>query len=351
MRLRLLGQYFLGLIFIIASNIALSNTELTYAYIGDEIKITGCAGICPADLVIPDIIDGKNVTSIGSSAFRDTGLTSVSIPESVTSISDYAFYSTELTSISLPESIASIGEYAFKYTNITNINIPSSLTAIGRNAFNGMNITSIDIPNTVTSIGSGAFRDTGLTSVSIPESVTSIGSHAFYGTALNTVIFLGDHPNINSNSFGNISNLEAIFYCRGKSGWPGESIEGITPEFSNDILCMNWDIDINGEMDALTDNLLLLRYAFGLRGENLTRGAVSNNSSITNLEVEANIFQAQQILDIDNNGNNDALTDCLLLLRYAFGLRGDDLVSGAISSDANRTSASDIETYIESHMP
>jgi hypothetical protein len=295
---------------------------------------------------IPD-----TVTSIGYGAFRDTNLTSVTIPDSVTSIDTYAFYNTELSSITIPESVTSIGQYAFKNTNITEINIPSSLTAIGRDAFNGMNITSIDIPDTVTSIGYGAFRDTNLTSVTIPDSVTSIDTYAFYGTVLNRVKFLGDRPEISSNSYGNISNLEDIFYCRGKNGWPGESIEGVTPLFSTDILCLNWDMDINGEMDALTDALLLLRYAFLLRDESLANEAISADATITYAEVLANVSQAQQIVDIDNNGNIDALTDCLLLLRYAFGLRGDNLIGNAVASDATRTSAEEIEAYIESHMP
>ena len=41
--------------------------------------------------------------------------------------------------------------------------------------------------------------------------------------------------------------------------------------------------------------------------------------------------------DIDNNGQADALTDGLLFLRYAFGLTGDALVSGIVASDAQYT--------------
>ena len=351
MLLRQFAQYILGLVFLVTSSFALSNTEFSYNIIDGGIEISGCVDECPSDLVIPEEIDGYSVISIGYGAFRDTNLTSVTIPDSVTSIGTYAFYNTELSSITIPESVASIGQYAFKNTNITEINIPSSLTAIGRDAFNGMNITSIDIPDTVTSIGYGAFEDSSLSSVIIPDSVTSIGARAFYNTELNIVKFLGNRPDINSNSFDSINNLQNIFYCRGKNGWPGESIEGVTPLFSTDILCLNWDMDINGEMDALTDTLLLLRYAFGVRGQNLINDAISNNSTITTSEVEANIFQAQEILDIDNNGDVDALTDCLLLLRYAFGLRGDNLIGNAIASDATRTSAEEIETYIELHIP
>ena len=113
----------------------------------------------------------------------------------------------------------------------------------------------------------------------------------------------------------------------------------------------NFDFDKDGTLDALTDGLLLLRYAFGLRGENLINAAIGSGSSLTSEEVATNVEQAASVADIDNSGTLDALTDGLILLRYAFGLRGDNLVSGAISSDATRTLATDIEAYIESHMP
>jgi hypothetical protein len=57
------------------------------------------------------------------------------------------------------------------------------------------------------------------------------------------------------------------------------------------------------------------------------------------------------VLDIDANGSFDALTDGLIILRYAFGLRGQSLIDGVISEDAMRNNASDIETYIETLLP
>ena len=111
------------------------------------------------------------------------------------------------------------------------------------------------------------------------------------------------------------------------------------------------DLDQDGSFDALTDALLILRYAFGLRGENLTNGSISLGSSILPEEVEANVEQAESNADIDKNGTLDALTDGLLLLRYAFGLRDENLVNNSIASDATRTTAGFIEAYIESRIP
>ena len=56
-------------------------------------------------------------------------------------------------------------------------------------------------------------------------------------------------------------------------------------------------------------------------------------------------------MDIDADGEFNALTDGLLLLRYLFGLRDDSLTNGAVGADATRSSNEDIQNYLESHMP
>ena len=112
-----------------------------------------------------------------------------------------------------------------------------------------------------------------------------------------------------------------------------------------------WDFDQNGDVDALTDGLLLLRYAFGIRGSALTAGAISADSSSSSQQVEDYLNAASPILDIDGNGSMDALTDGLLLLRYLFGVRGESLINGAVSSSATRAYIDQVEEYIGSLMP
>ena len=50
--------------------------------------------------------------------------------------------------------------------------------------------------------------------------------------------------------------------------------------------------------------------------------------------------------DIDGNGEVDALTDGLLLLRWQFGLRGAALIAGAVGANATRNTAALIEAYL-----
>jgi hypothetical protein len=117
------------------------------------------------------------------------------------------------------------------------------------------------------------------------------------------------------------------------------------------VLPGTWDFDGNASADALTDGLMLLRYTFGIRDMRMTSGAMAGNSTLSAIQVVDNMHRAATLADIDGNGSTDALTDGLLLLRYLFGLRGENLISGAISSDATRTTQEQIEQYLSLYMP
>ena len=112
------------------------------------------------------------------------------------------------------------------------------------------------------------------------------------------------------------------------------------------------DIDGNEKYDALTDGLLLLRGMFGLDGDALITGTVASDAAYTSSEdIESRIANLGDLADIDGNGEIDALTDGLLTLRYLFGLEGGALINGVVASDATRISAADIETYLGSLNP
>ena len=112
------------------------------------------------------------------------------------------------------------------------------------------------------------------------------------------------------------------------------------------------DIDGNGKYEALTDGLLLLRGMFGLTGDALIGGAVASDAVYTtSADIEAHIAMLGTLGDIDGNGDVSALTDGLLALRYLFGLTGDALISGVIASDATRTTSAEIEAHILSLTP
>lgn len=156
------------------------------------------------------------VTAIDNSAFMDSGITSVIIPNSVKSIGSNAFsHCPKLAEIVFPSSLEYIGDFAFMdCSSLTSLFIPSYVTYIGEAAFcecEGVSSIIVDvnntaydsredcnaiidtnsnvmvvgcknsfIPNTVTRLGRCAFRGTKIKSLSIPNSVTHIGNGAFY---------------------------------------------------------------------------------------------------------------------------------------------------------------------------
>jgi subtilisin family serine protease len=106
------------------------------------------------------------------------------------------------------------------------------------------------------------------------------------------------------------------------------------------------DIDINGQFDALTDGLLVLRSMFGLEGNALISGAVAPGAYYRSAdEISQRIESIINLVDIDGDGSIDALTDGLLVLRYLFGLGGQALIDGVVADGATRTTE-----QIEQHL-
>jgi len=106
------------------------------------------------------------------------------------------------------------------------------------------------------------------------------------------------------------------------------------------------DIDADGEIKALTDGLIVLRWLFGY--SDVTAGTLSFDSPYYDFPSDLlPALQSQEdLFDVDGDGQTSAFTDGVLLLRYLFGYRGDALISGAIGANATRKTATDIENRL-----
>ena len=113
------------------------------------------------------------------------------------------------------------------------------------------------------------------------------------------------------------------------------------------------DADGDGRFDAFTDGLLSIRYLFGIRGDSLIKDALASDcANCLAAEVEPILEQCgtEGTSDIDGNGQVDALSDGLLTIRYLLGLRGEPLIKDAVANDCSRCSIAEIEDYLQQQL-
>jgi hypothetical protein len=108
------------------------------------------------------------------------------------------------------------------------------------------------------------------------------------------------------------------------------------------------DIDFNNAFGPNTDGLLVIRYLFGLTGTSLTNGALGAGATVTDpAAILTWLTNHRAQFDVDGNGQTDAMTDGVLIIRYLLNLRGAALTTGALGAGATRD-AGQIATYIQS---
>ena len=111
--------------------VRLENVSLyNYTVLDDDtLQITGYLG-SEEDVMVPDEIDGKDVTEIGdgNGSIIYSEIKKLILPDSVRRINDHAFDQSTLKEIVLPKSLTEIGRYAFKETQLESLTIPSSVS-------------------------------------------------------------------------------------------------------------------------------------------------------------------------------------------------------------------------------
>lgn len=126
-------------------------------------------------------VDGKTITAIGDSAFKNKGIEKVTIPETVTQIDNFAFNSNKLKEIKLPSKLEKAGMSAFGLNKIAEVTIPGTLKEIPNGMFSTNVSTKIVIEEGVETIGISAFTGCKIDSLELPASVKTVGRMAFSG--------------------------------------------------------------------------------------------------------------------------------------------------------------------------
>lgn len=176
------------------------------------VKYTGTA----SDLQIPDELDGKKVTSIGTRAFQKSEtLTAVTIPSEITTLGQNSFNHCEkLTKLTLSEGLTVIGHGSFSYcTALEEVLMPDSVTTIEDFAFqNCEKMTSLKLSNNISDISDFSFSGCkSLPSVTLPASVRRIGQNSFaHCNGFTNVVIPSGVTLIDGSAFSYCSNLVSI---------------------------------------------------------------------------------------------------------------------------------------------
>lgn len=267
-------------------------------------EVSGIGTASDFEIVIPAEYNGKPVSSVADSAFKECyNLKSVVISNGISSIGQGAFSScTSLSTVTLPKTLNSVGTGAFlgcdslayneydnaKYlgssdnpylalisskgtdissckvnkntkficsnafflcSSLTDIEIPSGVTYIGSAAFQGcFSLSEIELPSKITVIEDACFAGcSSLSSVNVPSNVSSIGANAFEGcTALTSISLPKSLKTIEFFAFSNCVSLKKIYIPDSVS-----TVEACVFYSCSGLAEINCEADMQGESWAI----------------------------------------------------------------------------------------------------
>lgn len=278
------------------------------------------------DCGMTNIYLGTNLTWIGSNAFLQSGLSSVSIPASVSSIGAAPFrfcgglpaiavdpqnpnYSStngvlmdkNQTTIlecpggkpgtfAFPTTAMNVGSLAFYgCSKLTNVFIPEGLVTISDFGFDSANLRNVQLPDSLKSIGNYAFYLDNLNAMIVGSGVTNIGAYAFsYCYFATRVCFRGDAPALDASAF--YSSSPTVYYPLGSNGW-GTTYGG-RPTVAWDPVSQCTVTNINGAITILgyigfSNSVVIPDTISGLPVVAVGDNAFYNNLVVTNVTLPA----------------------------------------------------------------
>ncbi|MDE5791514.1 MAG: leucine-rich repeat domain-containing protein [Muribaculaceae bacterium] len=215
---------------------------------------------------VRSVILPKNIETIGSEAFKSSGIYEIVFPASlktlegtghfnnsyitkvtfspgcgVTIVPDNMFRNcASLVSVELSEGIKTIGSYAFyNCSQLSSINLPSALRNINYEAFSSTTaLKEIVFPDNLYSIAEYAFYHSGLTAVNLPIGLTSLGDNAFNYCHSVKELRLPVGIGAYRSCFGSMSPTKITCYCAvppiftNNDNFSVDSADLIVPDFA-----------------------------------------------------------------------------------------------------------------------
>lgn len=212
----------------IGSN-AFKNTGLTEVFIPNSVKdfgtrsttneytvstsvsvFSGCVNLTKVTFE-----EGSTLEAIAGSAFLDCEkLSEIILPSNLELIGNSAFKNTALTTFTVPVSVTKLGTNIFEgclaLTSVTfedTEDVPSELETLGNEMFlDCSNLTTVKLPSSLIFMGKATFQNSGLTEIEIPGGVTALSSSA-------TASYSGE-----SALFDGCRDLHTVTFAQNKDG-------------------------------------------------------------------------------------------------------------------------------------
>lgn len=188
-------------------------------------------------------------------------------------------------------------------------------------------------------------------------SITSLDGGINCGATCSAVYTNGSTIQLTAAAAGGSTFTGWLGACTGNAATCTVSISGaasVTATFAlSPVSARILDIDANNAYDAATDGVLILRHLFGLTGVALTNNALGTGfdpARVADPALRNYLINVLPYLDVDGNGQVDALTDGLMILRALLGLTDAQITLNAIGAGATRSPFA-ITAHIQSLRP
>ena len=295
------------------------------------------------------------VVGIGKEAFKDKGLTSITFPkDQIKTIEDGAFTNNPNLQTFDFSSITSIGDSAFSNTGLTEV-VLSDTTRYGDSVFaNCDNLNKVTINTDITNLGNSLFaKEENNSSEGLDITINglkNIPNNMFQNSKINKITLLKVEK-IGANAFKNVTsatdtgltlNIPASVTSIGESSFAGATIESLTFNSSNGQLTIGNNAfnkaKITGGLSIPKNIKAIGNNAFNATGIN----SLTFEQGATITTIGSGAFQENKLatLDLPNSlttigskafSNNSKLKEIILPTNNEYNTISEELFSGNTS--------------------
>lgn len=208
------------------SEFVINNDGIIKAYLGNE-----------ANIVVPDVVNGKEPRKIGPQVFSNSNIETITLPDTIESIGDDAFSNTNLKSVTA-NNLCFLNKKCFYNCNqLSDIDLSkvkeigsealygckslpkqpdfSSVDWVAEKGLAGTYFSTIHLPN-CTRADDNAFDGCTAEEIIMNKS-TSIGAQAFYNCSNLKTLYIPNATGLANDNFNGCTNIKLIFAPKIKS--------------------------------------------------------------------------------------------------------------------------------------